>query len=233
MALQASISFAEPSLSKADTLLLRTRQQLPRVPLHIEAELKSKKRSGSLKKRMYLDMSINWGGKPPTAIYRIQDGFGTPIEQMEITWETNNQPTYVYYKGGDLELETLPDLYGPVADTDFSWIDLSFSFLWWKGGEIVRTEKVKGRRCVVIDVLAPTKGAIYHSTRLWIDPEVYAVLQVDAYDKDGTAIRRVKVKSFKKINDIWTIKDLDIYRFPSKHKTTLRVKNIESWQEVR
>jgi len=38
----------------------------------------------------------------------------------------------------------------------------------------------------------------------------------------------MEIKSFKKIEGLWTIQDIDVESFPSRHKTLLRVRDVEA-----
>jgi len=52
------------------------------------------------------------------------------------------------------------------------------------------------------------------------------VLQAEGYDVRGELVRRLFMKSFKKIEDRWMVKDMDIQCFPSEHRTNLRVETM-------
>jgi hypothetical protein len=104
-------------------------------------------------------------------------------------------------------------------------LDLSLSFLWWRGGLVVGVEQVRGRPAIVVDVAPPVDQAPdpYARVRLWIDEQARILLQAEGYGADGKAVRTLWVKSFKKIDDRWMVKDLEIQQYPAVHRTKLRV----------
>ena len=122
----------------------------------------------------------------------------------------------------------MPILTQPIDDLDFSWADLSLSFLWWPGAQIFGMEKRCGRLCYVIDIPAPDESTnTYAGVRVWIDPEVNMLLQAEGYDQEKERIRKLQVKSLAKVDDLWTIKNVDVTTYPTRHKTTLRVQDVE------
>ena len=200
---------------------------LPDVPVRIEAQLQSKDRRGVLEGTLNAEMKLDWYGPPPSAEYRIRDAFGTEREALRLNWPEPGRPAYRYSRGEPPEAQPLPDLYRPIEGTDFSWIDLSLSFLWWPGGRTVGMEKIKGRLCYIVELPAPPgEPGGYAGVRLWIEPRIRMMLQAAAYDAAGEVLRLVEVKSFKKVRDLWLIQNLDVQTFPGRHRTSLRVRRV-------
>jgi hypothetical protein len=52
------------------------------------------------------------------------------------------------------------------------------------------------------------------------------LLQAEALDPGGKAVRRLWVRSVKKINERWIIKDLEVEGFPAEHRTRLDVRDV-------
>ena len=52
------------------------------------------------------------------------------------------------------------------------------------------------------------------------------LLQAEGYSEDGNLVRRLWVKGFKKINERWMIKDMEIQSYPYRHRTRLRVREV-------
>jgi negative regulator of sigma E activity len=123
----------------------------------------------------------------------------------------------------------LEDLNRSIAGLDLDWADLSLSFLWWDGARVIGSERVRGRFCHIVDLKAP-EGQVsrYAGVRLWIDPETSLLMQADAYDARNRPVRRLQVKSLRKIDDIWMVQNLDIFTQPSRDRVTLRVRNVKA-----
>lgn len=211
----------------APELLSRVVAALPAVPLTVTAQLQSRTRTGEREKTLNAEMRLDWCGHPPSARYTVRDAFGEDLEALHIEWRKGRR-TYRHFAGAELEPGELTDLQAPVQGTDVSWTDLSLSFLWWPGGETVGAEKIKGRTCCIVDLPAPPDEAgAYAGVRLWIDPQINLLLQAAAYDAAGEPLRLLEVKSFKKIRDVWVIQNIDIQTLPSRHRTQLRVKDVD------
>ncbi len=210
----------------AAELLSRVVASLPDVPLTVTAQLQSRSRTGQREKTLNAEMRLDWSGRPPSARYTLSDAFGDPLEALNIVWRRGRR-SYEYLAGPGLAPAAVPDLSAPVQGMEVSWMDLSFSFLWWPGGETVGAEKIKGRYCCIVDLPAPEgEGGIYAGVRLWIDPQINLLLQAAGYDAAGVPLRLLEVKSFKKVKDVWVIQNVDIQSLPSRRRTSLRVRNV-------
>ncbi len=53
------------------------------------------------------------------------------------------------------------------------------------------------------------------------------ILRAHVFDGAGQLTRRVDVKGFKKINDRWFVQVIEVESRPSRHTTTLRVRDVE------
>ncbi len=212
----------------AREILARVREALPSAPMDVQARYQSKSRRGVIESEGRVDIHTEWGGSPPSARYVLRDLFGEEQQRFEIAWDMNGTASFALSTGSPPAAVGQPDPTAPVPGMDFSWADLSFSFLWWKDARLAGMEKKKGRLCRVVDVMAPDpENGEYAGMRLWIDPEIGLLLQAEGYNLANKRIRRMEIKSFKKIEGLWTIQDIDVESFPSRHKTLLRVRNVE------
>lgn len=200
---------------------------LPDIPLRITGDLTARAREGTPESRRGVEMLLDWQADPPTARYTLRDAFGGADSHLAITWASPRHPEYRYFEGQPLQAAPLPDLVSAIPGTDISWMDLSLSFLWWPDAVTKGSEDVKGRTCWVVDIAAPDAFSGCSGVRLWIDPRINIMLKAETYDANDQPIRRLEVKSFKKINDRWVIKDIELTSLPAKSKTVLRVRNVE------
>ena len=63
--------------------------------------------------------------------------------------------------------------------------------------------------------------------RLWIDDEAKALLRAEFRDADGERIKRMDVLSFKKVDEMFTLQDIEVKRYPERTSTVLRVDHVE------
>lgn len=231
--------FVLPVFSQTNTsfpdgsgLLEDVRGQLPREPVIIKGKLEVRKRKGVLTRALNVEMALNLGRTPAVAKYLVLDAFGKELEQMTVTRSPGSPSRFDYSAGSPLVATNLPDLFRPFHETDVSWMDLTLSFLWWPGGKTIRSETLRGQDCFVIEAPAPAgERGQFKKVLLWIDQKQHMVLQAEGYDDRGELVRRLFVKSFKKIDERWMIKDMDIQCFPSDHRTNLRVETMQVEKE--
>lgn len=213
--------------AEADALLAQVRAALPNVPLRIEAELQARDRRGRITRVAPVEMALDWGGVVPCAVYTVFDRFGTPRERMTVEWQDNGAPQVVLERGDPLQVVAEPEPDATIGDFDLTWADLQWSFLWWPDGRRIGSERVRGRYCHIIELTAPeTAFTAYAAVRLWIDPETALLLQADALDARGRAIRRVQVRSLRQIDDQWMVQNVDIFNHATRERVTLRVRDL-------
>ena len=219
---------AMPELPPPATILSQVVARLPRQPILVAGTLEKAGAASDDARTFNVEMYFCYGRDPAVARYTVRDAFGTDLEQLQIERTPQRTPRFRYEKGSPLAAAPTPDLSAAVQGTDVRWADLALSFLWWPGGQTAGREVYKGQSCYVLDLPEPAgEGKFVGSMRLWIDEKFLMVLQAEARDGAGHVVRRMFVKSFKKINDRWIIKDLDVQSFPSRDRTTLRVRDVQ------
>lgn len=216
---------AEPSAQQLmDDMVAR----LPLEPLSISGDIILRKRHGVVVRELKFRMNLDWGKKPATAQYTITDALGAKLEEMSVSREDGKPPQFTHsFSTADNKGNTMPDLSDAIQGTDISWTDLTLSFLWWKGESIIGKEEIRGRPCYIVLVRPPESGKIgqYSEAHLWLDEKLHMLLQAQGFDKDGTPVRSLWVQGFKKINDRWMIKDMEIQSSPS-HRTKLLIDDV-------
>lgn len=214
---------AEPNPLLANVIAV-----LPDVPLVVQGDLLRRDGEGKVQTTYRVEMVLDWKADIPTARYTVRDAFGKSLRHLDLTWEVAGEPEYRYFEGNPLQAAALPPLNQAILDTDITWLDLSLSFLWWQGGEARGTEEVRGRPCLIADIPAP-EGLVsdLDGVRLWIEKKIGIVLRAEGYDANGQLVRRMDVKSFKKIGKHWVIKDIEFQSLPAKTRTSLLVRDVE------
>ncbi len=227
-----SLCLALPGIAAAqltgDELMQRVRFSLPTVPLLISGELQSRDRRGNIVQVNPIEMRLAWGDTVPHAEYSVLDRFGAVQERVRIEWPAYGQTQQRWWTGAPLEEQPLTDLSQLVEGLELSWSDLSLTFLWWEGARRVGSERVRGRATEIVEIPAPADAELaFDRVRLWIDPEVNLLMRADTLDRRGRMIRRIEVRSLRKIDEIWMIQNLDILSRDSRERITLRVRDVE------
>ena len=182
-----------PAYPPAQELLDTVTASLPAVPVLVKAQIQSRNAGGEVERSFGADMRLDWHGRPPSAKYTIRDAFGDTLEGLNIVWPEAGPREFRYFKGDPPVAAKLENLYGAIQGTDIGWMDLSLSYLWWRGGKTVGAEKIKGRYCYIVDLRAPAgEAGEYAGVRLWIDPQIRILLQAAAYDAAGPACENAR-----------------------------------------
>lgn len=220
----------------AHQLLKDVIAQLPSEPLSITGDMIVRKQHGVILRELKFEMNLNLSSNPPAATYIIADNFGRPLEQLTVKRPAGGHPVFTYAAGAGATTN-LPNIFEEIQGTDISWADLTLSFLWWPGGKVVMTDSVKSFDCYVVDVACPPgeqKGkavgsggrilAPYVKSRLWIEKKYHVLMQAEGYDAADKLVRKMSVKSFKKINNRWMIKDMEIESPSEVHRTKIIIR---------
>lgn len=210
-------------LPPAQEILARMRAAFPAAPLVVKGNLLVRDREGEVSRTLNADLRLEWGARPPRAQVSVSDAFGAHLAGMTIIRPQDRPPEIEIFTNDPPSKVDRPDMNAAIAGTDFTWSDLTLSFLWWPGGRTYATEMKKTRLCYVVDLPAPAGSGPYARVRLWVDEHESALLQADAFDAAGHVVRRLAVKSLKKIGETWTLEDLDVETMASRSRTTLRV----------
>lgn len=216
---------ADPPLT-ADSLLDDVLARLPRSPVQVSGTLAA--RATGETHSVNVDLDLAYGADPATARYTVRDAFGRDLEQLTVTRPRAGRPRYAYAAGSPLAAAPAPDLSRPIQGTDIEWADLSFAFLWWRGGELIGREIIKGQSCFVLRVPRPAgEPGGDASMALWLDEKFHMLLQAEAYDGAGTLRRRLKVRTFKRFGEQWMVKEMEVERFPARTRTLLRIADLQ------
>lgn len=194
----------------ADDILAFVRSKLPRDPLTLSGTLKVRTKKGFTKTSLPVEMDLDWGAVVPMARYRIGK------ETLQIVWE-NNLPSYQF---SNHKNQPSDDILG----TGLTWVDLSFSVLWWPHSKLINEEKKINRDCYVVEVPVPGSK---NFMRLWVEKKMGMLLEVQTLDEHKKELRRMKIKSIKKMDGMWVAKDLEIRDKASGNKTILQTTDLQ------
>jgi len=193
----------------ADDILAYVRTKLPSDPITLTGTLKVRTKKGFTKTSLPVEIELDWGAARPTAAYRIGK------QSLDIAWD-NAKPAYTF---SDKDSTPTSD----ILDTGITWADLSFSVLWWGGSELIDEEKKINRDCYVVDVPVPDSK---NTMRLWIEKKMGMLLEAQTLGPDKNQLRKMRIKSIKKMDGMWVAKDLEIQDKASGNKTTLQVTDL-------
>jgi serpin B len=197
----------------ADDILAFVRSKLPGDPIRLTGTLKVRTSKGFTSAHLPVQMDLNWGADEPSATYRIDQ------ETLEIFWDQGT-PLYRFSDPGNSPTSN-------ILDTGISWADLSFSVLWWPHSRLVKEEKKINRECHVVDVPIPGTS---ETMRLWIEKKMGMLLEAQTLDGRGKTVRRMRIKSIKKMDGLWVAKDLEVEDKKTGSKTILQITHL-TWED--
>ena len=214
----------EPSAEQdtsAEKILAAVRSQFPSEAVEIEGTITVRRRRGAVVKEVGYTMDASW--KQAGGVFKcvFSDALGRESDSVDVSFKAGGEPV-IKTKGN-----ALVDELGQVKGTALDCRDLAMPFLWWKSAELIGREMSRGRDCSVIEMTAPggkEKGRV----KVWIDNAIFIVLKAESYDAKDELVKQVTVKSFKKVDGQWMIKDLELVAGPSATKTVVTVESMVS-----
>ena len=212
LVLSLSVSGFAAEAPSADHILNMVQKKLPSRPLKLTGKLKAKAKNG-FTKSYPVTMELDWHSEPATAHYKIDD------EELTITWE-NNRPSYTFSQAGNKPTSE-------ILGTGFTWADLSFAVLWWPGSRLVGEDRKLNRDTYIIDVPVPGSE---NTMRLWVDQYMGMVMEAQTLDASENQLSRLKIKSIKKMDEMWIAKDLELSDKTTGRKTTLTIADLK-WMD--
>ena len=118
-----------------------------------------------------------------------------------------------------------------VMDTDVTWLDLTFDFLWWTDAayEAEREgETVHGQTCMVILVRPPTKIEGLEAVRLWVDKKSGCLMQAEQLGEGMKPLRRLWGTRVKKFDGgRWMVSVLEVETLGGRHRTKITVDSLQ------
>ncbi len=115
-----------------------------------------------------------------------------------------------YFMGSDFTYDDLGDR-KPSADTH----------------KILRTEKVDGLDCYVIESIPKDEDYMYSKTITWVVKDRWYNLKKEFYDEDGEFLKTLKIKNVKNIKGYWIITRAEMNNVQKNHKTIMELSNVK------
>lgn len=222
----AGTNFPPAAALSATGLLDATVATLPREPLTLKGMLTVRRQRGQVIKEVPFAIHLDWGATPPCASYEMRDTFGRSLERLTVT--RRDGKAELQLEQGDGTPAVVPSLAAHVQGTDLTWLDLTLSFLWWRDARLEEPATLRGRLCDVVVATPPDPLPGCAGMRLWIDRQLRFLMQAEQLGPQGEPVRRMWVRSVRKIDDRWIIRDMEIENVRSDHRTRLRVEDLDA-----
>lgn len=215
-----------------DAILRTVRRNFPERPVHVTAELSAKNKRGDILLNRHVEFTLDLSAPTGTATYVLSDAFGEELEGLVITRPGDGVIHYEHTAAGETNATPLADPSAPIQGLDFSWADLSMDFLWWPKVSLAGHENKLNRPCYILEVRpSDSSTGTYAYVQLWVDQNTSALLEAEGYDRQNNLLKKLQIKNLKKVDTLWTVGDVEVYSYPSRTKTRLRVRDIETIDE--
>jgi len=218
--------------SAADVLRI-CRAMLPIRPIELKGSLILRNRRGIVQSEH--DYRLLMRRAADIAQMKIQllpRGETNEVASVSISRRNGVQPSIRLSKAGSGETEVVSTPLERVLETDVTWLDLTFDFLWWNDAayELEREgESVHGQKCRVIMVKPEVKIEGLQGVRLWVDKKTGCMMQAEQVGADGKPIRRLWGTRIKKFDGKWMVSVLEVETLGSKHRTKITVDDIKEY----
>jgi hypothetical protein len=111
--------------------------------------------------------------------------------------------------------------------TDFSFEDLEERDVDQFDFKVLGDEALEGQVCWKIESRPKqSKSSQYSHSYLWVRKDIYAIVQVESFQKEKL-IRRLKYQNYQKVQGIWTPLTVEIADVERKSRTVLKTDKLE------
>lgn len=224
-------------------ILVRARAMFPQEQFVVEGELSVERTRGIVESAYPYVLRLDWAGSEPTALCSLflderRKFVGDCLLQAEMVRTSNGVPSLAFINAdGSRHVEK--NLNTPVGESDLTWIDLTFDYLWWTKvkkltDEACELREIKqrqmGRNCLVLEVYPPVETKGLGSILLWVDRTTGFILQTQYLDERGAPVRRLWVQRLGRENGRWVPRLFSVQRTGERRprKTHLRIYTIQS-----
>ncbi len=214
--------------ASAPEVLAACREMLPKRPIKLAGALILRNRKGIVQKECDYDLVMRRGREATHLAVRLFARHETnELASVEISRRGNARPTIQLISDGTVKSVGSP--LERVMDTDVTWLDLTFDFLWWTDAAYEKEregETVHGQTCMVILVRPPEKIAGLEAVRLWADKKTGCLMQAEQLGDGMKPLRRLWGTRVKKFGENWMVSVLEVETLGSRHRTKITVDTL-------
>ena len=215
--------------ASAEDVLVACREMLPTRPIELTGALILRNRKGIVQKECGYRLVMRRSPEATLLSVRLFARHETnELAYVTIARRGNVRPTIQLVS--DDTVKPVESPLGRVMDTDVTWLDLTFDFLWWTDAVYEAEhegETVHGQTCMVILVRPPEKIAGLEAIRLWVDKKTGCLMQAEQLGDGMKPIRRLWGTCVKKFGERWMVSVLEVETLGSRHRTKITVEDLK------
>ncbi len=111
--------------------------------------------------------------------------------------------------------------------SDFTYDDLGDRNPEEDNHKILRTEKINGLECYVIESKPKDEDYMYSKTITWVVKDRWYGLKKVFYDEDGEHLKTLTLKKVENIKGYWIITNVEMKNVQKNHKTIMKLSNLK------
>lgn len=215
--------------ASAPQVLAACREMLPLRPIELTGALILRNRRGIVQKECDYRLVMRRSREATLLAIRLLERHETnELASVTISRRGDSRPSIQLVSGGKSQAVGSP--LERVMDTDVTWLDLTFDFLWWTDAEYETEregETVHGQTCMVILVRPPEKIEGLEAVRLWADKKTGCLMQAEQLGEGMKPKRRLWGTRVKKFDGRWMVSVLEVETLGSRHRTKVTVENLK------
>lgn len=213
----------------APQVLAACRDMLPRRPVRLSGALILRNRKGIVQKECDYRFVMRRDQEQTLLTIRLFERHTTnEIASVTVSRRGDAKPAIRLTANGRTQEVGSP--LDCVVDTDVTWLDLTFDFLWWTDA-VYETERegetVHGQKCMVILVRPPERIPGLEAVRLWADKKTGCLMQAEQLGDGMKPLRRLWGTRVKKFDERWMVSVLEVETIGSRHRTKITVESLE------
>ena len=217
--------------SSAADVLRACREMLPMRPMELKGSMILRNRRGIVAREYDYTLIMRRTAEVTLlTIHLSPRGETNRLASVTISRRGAQPPTIQMSKAGSPDAVAVQSVLDRVMETDVTWLDLTFDFLWWTDAayEVEREgESVHGQKCSVILVKPPTAIPGLAGIHLWVDRKTGCLMQAEQLDEKMKPMRRLWGTRVKKFDgERWTVSVLEVETLGSRHRTKITVDSL-------
>ncbi len=111
--------------------------------------------------------------------------------------------------------------------SDFTYDDLGDRKLDADTHKLLKTEKLNGVDCYVVESVSKDEDYMYSKTKTWIRKSNFVGMKKEFYDEDGELLKILTIKKVQKIKGFWVITNSEMKNVQKNHKTSMVLTNVQ------
>lgn len=214
----------------AAAVMRAVRGMIPMGDVRLDGSLVMRNRRGIVSREFGYRMSMHREtGRSAMEIALSPRGETNVLAVASVSRADAARPAFGLVEGGKPSAAT-PSMLDRVMETDVTWLDLTFDFLWWPQAKFEADregETVHGQNCLVVFATPPAPIEGLSGVRLWVDRKTGCMLQAEQVDGSGKPIRRMWGARIKKFGERWMASVIEVETLGSRHRTKIVVDGLE------